>query len=333
MRVDVRPEMFRWARERARLSEEVLARRIPKLEAWERGDVRPTLKQIETFAKATHTPVGYLFLARRAEHLDALRRTRAVQHAAGLAESRDVAPAEIARLNPHVSLDGVIGGTFCPTDGFIKPMGLLTGYLDAARRLGVRVAFGANVADLSNVRARWIVNAAGAWAGAFGVAVTPLRRQVLPTVGAGALSPDDPMTIWVDDGFHFRLRDGRALLLWPGGAAPADPFDTSVDPAWMDRVESIARERVPGLAGVAVDRAGAWAGLYEMSPDGHAILGRMDRVVLVNGSSGHGVMHAPALGQLAAEIILDGRAHTLDVSPLRPSRFAEGCPVRGVELL
>jgi Zn-dependent peptidase ImmA (M78 family) len=62
MRVDVRPEMFRWARERARLSEEVLARRIPKLAAWERGEVRPTLKQIETFAKATHTPVGYLFL-------------------------------------------------------------------------------------------------------------------------------------------------------------------------------------------------------------------------------------------------------------------------------
>lgn len=54
--------MLRWARERARLPEEALARRLPQLPAWERGEKRPTLKQIETFAKATSTPVGYLFL-------------------------------------------------------------------------------------------------------------------------------------------------------------------------------------------------------------------------------------------------------------------------------
>jgi len=62
MRVEVRPELLRWARERSRLTTAALARRIPQLEAWENGDVQPTLKQIEKFAKATHTPVGYLFL-------------------------------------------------------------------------------------------------------------------------------------------------------------------------------------------------------------------------------------------------------------------------------
>jgi Zn-dependent peptidase ImmA (M78 family) len=61
-RVEVRPELLRWARERAALSLDALARRIPQLPAWERGEARPTLKQIERFAKATHTPVGYLFL-------------------------------------------------------------------------------------------------------------------------------------------------------------------------------------------------------------------------------------------------------------------------------
>jgi glycine/D-amino acid oxidase-like deaminating enzyme len=64
-----------------------------------------------------------------------------------------------------------------------------------------------------------------------------------------------------------------------------------------------------------------------MSPDGHALLGRtpgIDNLYLANGSSGHGVMHAPALGQLLAEIMLDGTAHTLDAHTLRPSRFAEG---------
>jgi Zn-dependent peptidase ImmA (M78 family) len=62
MRVEVKPELLRWARERARLSLSALSQRFPQLEVWERGEARPTLKQIERFAKATHTPVGYLFL-------------------------------------------------------------------------------------------------------------------------------------------------------------------------------------------------------------------------------------------------------------------------------
>ena len=61
-RVEVRPELLRWARERAGVSVDALARRFPKLEAWERGDLCPTLKQLEGFAKATFTPVGFLFL-------------------------------------------------------------------------------------------------------------------------------------------------------------------------------------------------------------------------------------------------------------------------------
>jgi sarcosine oxidase subunit beta len=63
-----------------------------------------------------------------------------------------------------------------------------------------------------------------------------------------------------------------------------------------------------------------------MSPDKHAILGAapgVSNLYLINGSSGHGVMHAPALGHLLAEIVCEGSASTLDVSALRPGRFAE----------
>ena len=73
-----------------------------------------------------------------------------------------------------------------------------------------------------------------------------------------------------------------------------------------------------------------------MSPDRHALLGRaagVENFYLANGSSGHGVMHAPALGQLLAEMILDGEAHALDVRALRPSRFAEGEPNTASEFL
>jgi transcriptional regulator with XRE-family HTH domain len=62
MRVEVKPEPLTWARERAGLDIGLLARRFPHLEDWERGAARPTLKQLESFAKATYTPVGYLFL-------------------------------------------------------------------------------------------------------------------------------------------------------------------------------------------------------------------------------------------------------------------------------
>jgi sarcosine oxidase, subunit beta len=90
-----------------------------------------------------------------------------------------------------------------------------------------------------------------------------------------------------------------------------------------------AHARVPLLRDVPVDRDACWAGLYEMSPDRHAILGAapgVENLFLVNGSSGHGVMHAPALGLLLAEILLDGGARSLDARALRPERFAEGEP-------
>lgn len=62
IRVEVQPELLTWARERAGVAMDALADRFPKLEAWERGAVKPTLKQLEKFATATHTPIGFLFL-------------------------------------------------------------------------------------------------------------------------------------------------------------------------------------------------------------------------------------------------------------------------------
>lgn len=62
VRVPVRPEMLTWARERSRLEPDVLFNRFKGLRAWELGEKRPTLKQLEDFARATHTPFGYLLL-------------------------------------------------------------------------------------------------------------------------------------------------------------------------------------------------------------------------------------------------------------------------------
>ena len=144
--------------------------------------------------------------------------------------------------------------------------------------------------------------------------MTPLRRQVAATVATDVLPASMPMTIFTGDGFHFRVRDGRVLLLWPTPGVAGAPFEMPVDPGMGGGGDSQgARDACRRSPRVPVDRAASWAGLYEMSPDKHAILGAAPdcpNLYLINGSSGHGVMHAPALGHLLAEIILDGRAST-----------------------
>jgi sarcosine oxidase subunit beta len=292
-----------------------------------------------------YTPDGYLWLARTREQLDVLRAAQAVQHAAGLHEARILIGGQIAQANPHVRSDDLAGAAFCPSDGFVRPLQILRGYLKGAdirtrarvtglRRSGPRID-AVELQDGTSVSCGSVVDAAGAWASdvarfaGVDLPVAPLRRQVACTVETAALPAGMPLTIWVEDGFHLRVRDGRVLLLWPTPGDPRDAYSTAVEPEWLDQVRRMTDARVPGLRGVPIETGRSWAGLYEMSPDRHAILGAApgcENLYFANGSSGHGVMHAPALGQLLAEIIVHGGARSLDVRALRPSRFAEGDP-------
>ena len=136
---------------------------------------------------------------------------------------------------------------------------------------------------------------------------------------------------WLENSTGF----GRVLLLRPDVPQTRDPYECSLDEGWLASIVRTTHERVPCLRDVAIDRARCWAGLYEMSPDRHAIVGcstEFANLFLANGSSGHGVMHSPAIGQVIAEMILDGRP-SIDVHELRPSRFKEGQPIVSSELL
>ena len=306
--------------------------------------------EAETGVDLGYSQAGYLWVGADASELAALHEGQRIQRAEGLSEAVEVGPEDVARLNPALARNGIAGGVFCPTDGFIKPLRMLEGYLAAGARLGVRVQWGVAATGFSRrpdgtisevltsrgpIGVAAAVNAAGPWAAPVaewaGVAlpVTPLRRQAAATVPCDLLPETMPMTIFAGDGFHLRVRDGRVLLLWPTPGAEGRPFDASVDPAWVRQVTGLAHQRVPVLRGAEIEPAACWAGLYEMSPDKHAILGPAPgcaNLFLVNGSSGHGVMHSPALGHLLAEIMSDGIASTLDVRALRPTRFAEGDP-------
>jgi sarcosine oxidase subunit beta len=302
-----------------------------------------------------YQPFGYLFVARREDDLGLLRQALAVQHGAGAPWPREVSAAEVLELNPALVPDGIIGGVFSPVDGFIRPMGIARGYLESALRLGARVEWEVEVTGLvrdgarvtgvetaaGRVGARVVVNAAGPWAGRFAaragieLPVRPVRRQVAATVPTEALPTSMPMTAYVEDGFHTRVRDRRILWLWPHEVGVEESDEPTWRDDWVPKVMELARARLPEAARVSIDPASCHCGLYEMSPDRHAILGEAPGapgLFLINGSSGHGVMHSPALGEALAAMII-GEPPPLDVSAFRPSRFAEGKPNVGTGLL
>jgi sarcosine oxidase subunit beta len=177
-----------------------------------------------------------------------------------------------------------------------------------------------------------VVNAAGPWAAEVArmagaeLPVAPLRRQLVPTEPFDQLPKRFPMVIDMSTGFHFR-REGKGILLAWNDPEETTGFKTDFDPAFVEKILTRAADRVPCLGEAEVNPRRAWAGLYEMTPDHHAIIGAAPNVAglyFVNGFSGHGVMHSPASGRIAADLILQGKSDLIDTSQLSARRFAEG---------
>jgi len=182
------------------------------------------------------------------------------------------------------------------------------------------------------VSTRVVVNAAGPWAASVAklagvdLPVEPLRRQLVPTEPFDQLPQRFPMVIDMSTGFHFR-REGKGILLAWNDPEETPGFKTDFDPAFVEKVLTRAADRVPCMVDAAVNPRRAWAGLYEMTPDHHAIIGPASEVsglYFVNGFSGHGVMHSPASGRITADLILQGHSDLINTSLLQLERFAAG---------
>jgi sarcosine oxidase subunit beta len=153
------------------------------------------------------------------------------------------------------------------------------------------------------------------------LSIRPLCRQLLETDPIASLSPALPMIIEAETGFHFRRRADR-LVLAMGDPEPRWGFDEVVDETLFDDRLARLAHRYPAAAGARIDRA--WAGLYDMTPDAHPILGRVgEGVYAACGFSGHGFMQSPAVGRAVAEEVL-GLEPTFDLSPYRVDRFERG---------
>jgi sarcosine oxidase subunit beta len=174
-----------------------------------------------------------------------------------------------------------------------------------------------------------VVNAAGPYAGEVSkmlgleVPIWPLRRQMLVTTPLPEVPPDFPFVIDFAPGLYFH-REGAGLLTGQSNPHEKPGFDESVDLEWEQQHLALAVQRFPLL-----ERAGLahhWAGLYEMTPDAHPLIGALlplSNAYILAGFSGHGFMHGPIAGKLLAELMLDGHTSTLDISALSPQRFAE----------
>lgn len=310
---------------------------------------------------ADYRPHGYLFCATNERHLEYLNANRARQADLGVSNVEFISRDDIAKLVPQLRVDDVLGGTFCQTDGFVDPHSVMMGFMLNARERGVRLWLDTTVTGIetepagsaglspsgsagvsparrisgintsrSRVSTRIVVNAAGPWAAQVAqmagveLPVVPLRRQLVPTEPFDKLPHRFPMVIDMSTGFHFR-REGKGILLAWNDPEETPGFKTDFDPTFVEKILTRAADRVPCLVDAEVNPRRAWAGLYEMTPDHHSIIGpapEVEGLFFVNGFSGHGVMHSPASGRVTADLILQGRSNLIDTNELSVERFA-----------
>ena len=278
-------------------------------------EVRLARESIRFFAelgRPLFEQVGYLFVATTDEGLTQLEERARLQVELGV----PVEPADAASVHGLRS-DDVRGAFICREDGVADPTAVTRHLVREAVAGGVELR---EHTDARAVECDTLVVACGAASPELAdVPIRPLVRQLVDTDAVPELPEELPMTIEEETGFHSR-RVGGGLRLALVEPAPRWGREEVVDDAlvvdWLERLA----HRYPPAAGVGVARA--WAGLYDMTPDAHPIIGWVgDGVYAACGFSGHGFMQAPAVGAAVAAELL-GESPPFDLSAYRLERFA-----------
>src|SRR5215467_10799234 len=273
---------------------------------------------------------GYLFAATKDSHLAYLRSNFERQQALGLKTARMLEAGEIVRMLPQLRSDDIVGGSFCSTDGFVDPYSAMTGFMARATEQGATLWKKTDVTGITcettgngcairgvetsrgTVDTRVVVNAAGAWAAqaakfaGVDLPVEPLRRMLVPSEPFDDFPHSSPMVIDMSNGFHFRP-EGRGFLLAWNDREETPGFKTNFENSFIEKILIHAADRVPAFENLPINPKRAWAGLYEMTPDHHCILGpapQLPGFFFSNGFSGHGVMHAPSTGKIISDLVL-----------------------------
>lgn len=311
-------------------------------------------RSLEAFGRFSERPgqeidlhtVGYLFLLSTEDDVASFERDVKLQNELGIS-SRMIDTAEARCLSPLIGTDGLLAAAYSPDDGHCTPESVVLGYASAARRLGAKLLTGVTVTglevagddirtvvtDRGRIEAGTVICAAGAWSGALGemagvaLPVTPLRRQVMFTEAIPDLDPVVPFTVDFSTSFYFH-REGRGLLLGMSDPDQDPGFHLQYSQDWLPRLGEVMATRTPRLLDVGL--SDGWAGLYEVTPDHNALIGRAttpSNLLYATGFSGHGFLQAPAVGEVVRDLHL-GRTPFVDVTPLGVERFAGGATGR-----
>ncbi|MFQ5968802.1 MAG: NAD(P)/FAD-dependent oxidoreductase, partial [Acidimicrobiia bacterium] len=278
-----------------------------------------SLKMFQTFREETgwdpdFRKIGYLFLLSTEEERTRFRKAVELQRHLGV-HVEVLSPSEIQSLAPCLRVDDLVEGTYTAEDGYASPYQVVWGYAERAADLGVDIREHCEVTGVivqggrvqgvttrhGEIEAPIVINAAGPSAGPVGrmadveVPVTPWRRQLFVTAPLAQLGRDVPVTIDVQRNWYFRTEEGGALI--PAPTDRVSSFNIEVDWEIVSEVRAAGTHRLPALAGAEIVRG--WAGLYDISPDNHPIMGESEvsGFYLACGFSGHGFMHGPVAGK------------------------------------
>lgn len=286
---------------------------------------------------------GYCFLLTSDELVKNFRKSHALWTRLGMKVDW-LEPAQVEKRLPYVNMEGVRGATFHARDGFGDPNDITQGYAKAARRLGARIETGVAVSgwrrdklnraithvitDKGEIEAGRVILATGAWTrplaakAGVDVPIDPIARQIIVTDKFDDIKDPFPMTVDLSTTLYFHRESGGVLIGMSDHSVGAG-FETTFNEDFGEKMLVTAMERAPVLANASPKHK--WCGLYEVTPDHHPVLDRLaplDNLYCCAGFSGHGLMHAPAAGLLTAELVLDGKARSLDISQLALGRFA-----------
>ena len=257
--------------------------------------------------------VGYLFLATTEEGLARLGARAELQRGLGV-PVEDVDPAEVEGLHA----DDVLGAVICREDGVASPPSTAREVVRRAAERGVEVR---EHTDARDVDGDVLVVACGPWSGDLfdELPIRPLVRQLVDVGPVDGLPETLPMVVEEETTFHFRRRESFLRLAMREPTARWSSEEV-VDDALVAEVRERLASRYPPAAGARVERA--WAGLYDMTPDAHPVIGPLsDDVYVAAGFSGHGFMQSPAVGRAVSEELLELEP-TFDLTPYRLERFA-----------
>jgi sarcosine oxidase, subunit beta len=257
--------------------------------------------------------VGYLFLATTSEGWERLQARAELQRRLGVpVEGVD------AKHIRGLQVDDVVGAVACWEDGVGEPAEITRELARRAVAKGVEVR---EHVDARQIEHEVLVVACGVFSPELwpDLPIRPLCRQLVDVGPVDDLPSDLPMVVEEETGFHFRRRD-KTLRLAMTEAKPRWTDRAEVDDALVEDWRRRLAGRYPPAAGAPVVRA--WAGLYDMTPDAHPIIGWVgDGVYAACGFSGHGFMQSPAVGRAVAEELIHGESQ-LDLSSYRLERFS-----------